>query len=386
MVNGPIPATGAMGNYTYDSRNRLTSAGGLTYTYNAEGNRVGVGGNETTTLVVDPEGALPKVLSRTKNGLTTRYVYGAGLQYEVNASGTATYYHYDQTGNTAALTNQAGTITDRIAYSPYGTIRYRTGTTDTPFLFGGFFGVLTDANGLINMRARYYNPLTMRFINSDPARDGLNWYAYANGNPLAFADPTGLGAAKVVAAVNSGLNSLGMVGSSVTFAIGAANGVNSGIQSGRMSPLQVANNALGGGATAVVGSFLGPNAGARLTQANDHYRNGDNQPVSVQASNYNFGTVNVNAFAPDTGLQPYTFPMTSVGDFVVNGSVTLQRAPSGTSFGVRPDLYNFEMHKNRPLRNAETVIAGFLADPLRVGDGAYEFQFQGTVPIRLNQP
>jgi len=151
------------------------------------------------------------VLSRTKNGLTTRYVYGAGLQYEVNASGTATYYHYDQTGNTAALTNQSGAIIDRIAYSPYGTIRYRTGTTDTPFLFGGFFGVMTDANGLINMRARYYNPLTMRFINSDPARDGLNWYAYASGNPIGFADPTGFGAAKVVAAVNSGLNSLGMV-------------------------------------------------------------------------------------------------------------------------------------------------------------------------------
>lgn len=125
MVTGPIPATGLMGNYTYDSRNRLASAGGLTYTCNAENNRVGISGNETTTLVVDPEGALPKVLSRTKNGVTTRYVYGAGLQYEVNAAGVATYYHYDQTGNTAALSNPAGALIDRIAYSPYGTTRYR---------------------------------------------------------------------------------------------------------------------------------------------------------------------------------------------------------------------------------------------------------------------
>lgn len=209
MVTGPIPATGAIGTYSYDSRNRLTSAGGLSYTYNAENNRISIGGNETTTLVVDPEGALPKVLARTKNGVTTRYVYGAGLQYEVSSAGVATYYHYDQTGNTAALTNQAGAIIDRIAYSPYGQIRYRTGTTDTPFLFGGFFGVMTDANGLINMRARYYNPLTMRFINSDPARDGLNWYAYASGNPINLADPTGLGAAKVVNAINSGLTSVG---------------------------------------------------------------------------------------------------------------------------------------------------------------------------------
>ena len=53
---------------------------------------------------------------------------------------------------------------------------------------------MTDANGLVNMRARYYNPTTMRFLNSDPARDGLNWYAYASGNPINRVDPSGLDA------------------------------------------------------------------------------------------------------------------------------------------------------------------------------------------------
>ncbi len=69
---------GAMGSYVYDSRNRLTSAGGLTYAYNAEGNRVGIGGAETTSLVVDANSTLPRVLQRTKNGVTTRYVCGTG--------------------------------------------------------------------------------------------------------------------------------------------------------------------------------------------------------------------------------------------------------------------------------------------------------------------
>lgn len=192
MQNGPIPATGAMGVFAYDSRNRLTSAGGLTYTYNAENTRVSISGDETTTLVVDPQGALSRILMRTKNGVSTRYVYGAGLQYEVSSSGGATYYHFDQTGNTAALTNQAGAIIERVVYSPYGVIRYRQSSFDTPFLYGGFFGVMTDANGLVNMRARYYNPVTMRFLNSDPVRDGLNWMAYAAGNPITFADPSGL--------------------------------------------------------------------------------------------------------------------------------------------------------------------------------------------------
>jgi RHS repeat-associated protein len=178
---------------------------------------------------VDPQGALPKVLERVKNGIRTRYVYGAGLQYEVNDAGSATYYHYDQSGNTAALTNQAGAIIERVVYSPYGTIRYRQSNFDTPFLYGGFFGVMTDANGLINMRARYYNPLTMRFLNSDPAMDGLNWYAYAGGNPINFADPTGYGASRVLDAMQGGLTALGFAPG-----VGAvADLVNAGISAGR---------------------------------------------------------------------------------------------------------------------------------------------------------
>ncbi len=195
---------------TYDSRNRLTAANDYTYTYNAENHRTALTApGETTSFLVDPAGALAKILARTKNGVTTRYVYGAGLQYEVNSAGEATYYHYDMQGNTAGLTNQAGTLIDRILYTPYGSIRYRMAAYDTPFLFGGFFGIATDPNGLIHMRARYYNPLTMRFLNSDPAQDGWNWYAYANGNPMSYADPTGYGANRVIDALQTGFTMLG---------------------------------------------------------------------------------------------------------------------------------------------------------------------------------
>jgi RHS repeat-associated protein len=105
-------------------------------------------------------------------------------------------YHYDYRGSTIALTDTNGNVTDRMEYSLYATLTYHVGTNDTPFLFNGRFGVMTDPNSLLYMRARYYNPYICRFINADPSgfSGGLNFYAYANGNPVSYLDPFGLGA------------------------------------------------------------------------------------------------------------------------------------------------------------------------------------------------
>ena len=46
--------------------------------------------------------------------------------------------------------------------------------------------------GLYYFNARWYDPQIGRFTTEDPIRSGLNWYIYANNNPLKFVDPTGL--------------------------------------------------------------------------------------------------------------------------------------------------------------------------------------------------
>ena len=165
MTQGPAPDGSSLVSYTYDARNRLTSALGTTYTYDSDNQRVGLTkAGETTTFAIDASSALSKPLVRTKNGVVTRYVWGLGLLYEVNGIGSASTtatYHYDATGSTLALTDDAATVIERIGYTAFGQINHRvnlSGTPhDTPFLFTGFFGNQTDANGLLYMRARYHS-------------------------------------------------------------------------------------------------------------------------------------------------------------------------------------------------------------------------------------
>jgi RHS repeat-associated protein len=184
--------------YTWDARNRLRNAGGVSYGYDAQNNRVAItNGGQATRFVINSAPALSQVLVRSKaDGSQTFYVHGLGLLYEVSDTGSTRTYHYDYLGSTVAITDDAGQVTDRVEYGPYANITHRVGNTETPFLFNGRYGVMTDANGLLHMRARYYNPYLCRFLSEDPAgfEGGMNFYAYADGNPVSYLDPFGLGA------------------------------------------------------------------------------------------------------------------------------------------------------------------------------------------------
>ena len=82
----------------------------------------------------------------------------------------------------------------------HGKVTERTGSTFVIFGYNGRDGVVTDRNGLLYMRARYYSPEHRRFVNADviPGEISnaitLNRYAYANGNPVSNVDPFGLSA------------------------------------------------------------------------------------------------------------------------------------------------------------------------------------------------
>ncbi|MGP8201383.1 MAG: RHS repeat domain-containing protein [Limisphaerales bacterium] len=195
LTYGPL-TNNTFGIYTYDPRNELTNAGGLSYGYDPAGNRTSVtNGTNIAVYVIDPKSS--QVLMRIRAGITNYYVYGNGLLYESDETATSiktAFYHYDCRGSTVTITDSNGNPTDVVQYSPYGTTTYRAGTNDTPFLYNGEFGVQTDPNGLLYMRARYYNPYISRFINADPSGfgGGLNFYLFCNNNPINEEDPFGL--------------------------------------------------------------------------------------------------------------------------------------------------------------------------------------------------
>lgn len=80
------------------------------------------------------------------------------------------------------------------SYAPYGDLISSEGSFDTAY---GYTGELSDSSGLINLRARWYDTSTGRFISKDTwAGDyqnpiTLGKWLYANANPVMYTDPSG---------------------------------------------------------------------------------------------------------------------------------------------------------------------------------------------------
>jgi len=201
-ANGNLTATiGVLAaNYTYDPFNRLTQAvtPGQTaqYQYDGMGNRIARSINgSVTNYVVDPRGSLSHVLAESDNGgnITSYFVYGIGLIAKIAPTNQTYFYHYDGSGSTIGLSDTSGSLVSMYAYDSYGNLTNSTEAVDNPFRYAGQAGVMDERNGLLYMRARYYQPGIGRFINKDPVEvlAGLNLYAYVLDNPISRFDPTG---------------------------------------------------------------------------------------------------------------------------------------------------------------------------------------------------
>lgn len=208
--------------YAYDARGRRTADPGRAYAWDGAGRLAAVNGT------VFEYNGLGQPRARTADGQTTNFYYnhalplaplvaeqdaadgrflryyvwtpGGRLLYMIDAAdGNRVYfYHFDQAGSTLALTDSAGEVTDAWAWDPYGRLLARTGDNPQPFTFAGAWGVRREAGGLYQMRARWYDPATAAFLSPEPlwprtvAPESINPYQYVGGDPLRYADPSGL--------------------------------------------------------------------------------------------------------------------------------------------------------------------------------------------------
>jgi RHS repeat-associated protein len=214
-------------------------------------------------------------------------------------------------------------VTDRASYGVYGELLSRTGTTNTPFLFNGKWGVQTDASGMPYHRARYYHPQLRRFLNQDTVlgsigtHAGMNRFAYANGQPVTGIDPLGLSnddsmtAMATVGLLNGSFGPMHAYGSAL-----AVNAQKHGCDDGPNSTATPATATTTTGTDAVRLNFTGANhvVGWNGTVAivKDSHGTWDLQVSSGYAANFiepaaslTLGYTHTNAKAVDdlTGLQ-----------------------------------------------------------------------------------
>lgn len=124
---------------------------------------------------------------------------------------TTYYFLTDHLGSVDAVLDDQGNVVERRDYLPYGQERSVHEELNSPETDYGFTGKELDSEtGLNYYGARYYDPVTGRFIQMDPILMGLdkmsqeqrnaflsnpqnlNAYAYVQNNPVRYTDPTGM--------------------------------------------------------------------------------------------------------------------------------------------------------------------------------------------------
>lgn len=193
----PAPAGGSQ-TLAYDNEGRLASSpdptGTTTYVYAANGDRI-IAKSAAGTTVYLPFGQEMRYTVAGGTRKATRYYSFQGVVFAQRTAAGVTWLASDAQGTSnatiAAAAGQAVTVRRQ---TPFGTIR---GTNplwpnEEGFLFGD-----NDGSGLTHPGAREYDSSIGRFVEVDPVFVGddpqsWNGYAYADNNPIANADPSGM--------------------------------------------------------------------------------------------------------------------------------------------------------------------------------------------------
>jgi len=124
--------------------------------------------------------------------LSVSYTTFIGKVCHENRSGSESFYVPDTLGSTIALVDSFGGTKDTFGYWPYGEVRLRTGTSQTPFTFLGSLGYYSDAVSRMYVRARYFLRSYGLWLSADPSWPREAPYLYCDSLPNMMTDASGL--------------------------------------------------------------------------------------------------------------------------------------------------------------------------------------------------
>ena len=205
---------GAGRTLTYTSFNiPATIAGGsttLTFSYGPDHQRFQQVSPQGTTVYINGSGILAEKFTGTGGTWQWNdYLFAGGamvgVHYEFSTGTTENrYFHKDNLGSVAALTDDSGAVAEQDSYDAWGKRRYPNGSDDTTDSITsqttrGFTSQeeLQDV-ALLHFNGRVYDPYVARFTSADPlvgaefSTQGWNRYSYVGNNPLRYTDPTGM--------------------------------------------------------------------------------------------------------------------------------------------------------------------------------------------------
>jgi len=237
---GNLKTDGQGTTFTHDGRNRLKRAvksdgTTLDFLYTVEGYRIEsirnatgttpaglpAGGTRTRFLLSESEEVAD--LDANRNYIRF-FVPGPAIDErvaQIEANGAVTYMHTDRQASVVAITDAAGNVVSRRGYGSYGETdgTQLVGTGSHPF---GYTGRRWDPDlGIYYYRARWYDPTTGTFLQTDPigSLDYINLYAYVGLEPGNGTDPTGMTTVTVQlgAEATYGVGVSGSVGVVVSF-------------------------------------------------------------------------------------------------------------------------------------------------------------------------